>query len=155
MSVSVNKVFTIQATSGSPGLGPFNASNLGLATREVPGVGFGALGYKLYQDSTAVGKDFGTDSLTYAMAVAVFSQDKNILLPGGYLAVILLKTQATEVQDILFSAAPAAGTYKLNFSGDVTAAIAFNDNAASVQTAVQTALVPPPLWRSLVVSASR
>ncbi len=45
-----------------------------------------------------------------------------------------------EVQTITPSAAPASGSYKLNFGGSATALIAWDANAAAIQAAIRAAL---------------
>lgn len=49
----------------------------------------GNLGYSIYISPTQVGKDFGTNSITYKQANAIFSQQPNILAGGGKLIIIL------------------------------------------------------------------
>lgn len=81
----ISEVINVSIATTQQGLGAFNTSNLALFTREVPDSPFA---YKLYLEPTTVGQDFGTDSECYAMALKVFSQQPNILLPGGYLVII-------------------------------------------------------------------
>lgn len=92
--LSIANVITISVSQTPTGISTFNASNLALFTDETPDPVFDD-GYKIYLDATEVGTDFGTDSTTYAMALAVFSQNPNILLPGGYLVVIPLTSSET------------------------------------------------------------
>jgi hypothetical protein len=138
--LQLTNVINISVSATQAGIGEYNTSNIGLFTRDPEGGGFGSLGYKLYLEPTEVGTDFGTSSATYKMANAIFSQKPNILLGGGYLAVIPFADTApvVAVQHIAFSSVPASGAYKLNIVGDVTASIAFGDNAAAVQTAIRT-----------------
>lgn len=68
----------------------------------------GALPYAIYLEPTSVGRDFGTTgSVTYDMASALFAQQPNILINGGYLVVIPLNgatldaailTSSTQIQ---------------------------------------------------------
>lgn len=61
---------------------------------------------------------------------------------AGNLLTLTLKKTATliaavdEVQHIAFSAVPDSGNWSLDFDGQVTASLAFNANAAAVQTAL-------------------
>ena len=55
----------------------------------------GNLGYSIYISPTQVGKDFGTNSITYKQANAIFSQQPNILAGGGKLIVILQNSGET------------------------------------------------------------
>jgi len=50
---------------------------------------------------------------------------------------VTLVAGADEVQDIDFSAVPDAGAFTLDFGGQTTASIAFSDNAAAVQAALE------------------
>lgn len=80
-------VVDISVSSSPTGVNAYNTSNLALFSADTPDPVFDS-GYKIYFDAADVGTDFGTDSQTYAMALAVFSQSPNILAPGGYLVVI-------------------------------------------------------------------
>lgn len=83
----ISKIINISVTQTPAGLSLPNTSNLALFTGDTPTPSF-TDGYKIYFSPTEVGTDFGTSSVTYKMAVSVFSQNPNILLPGGYLVVI-------------------------------------------------------------------
>ena len=88
MDLSINNVINIQVSQPGVGAGEYNTSNLALFTRETAQASFGTDGYKLYLGPTDVAADFGTDSTVYKMALAIFSQQPNILANNGYLAVI-------------------------------------------------------------------
>lgn len=134
--LSLTNVINISVSEAQAGAGDYNTSNLAIFSSEVYDSGsFGSLGYKIYLSPQEVGEDFGTDSQTYAEAVVVFSQRPNILAGNGYLVVIPM---VYEIQTLAFSGTPVSGSYKLNFGGDITAAIQYNATAADVQTAVQT-----------------
>lgn len=135
----ISNVITISVSETPEGLGEYNTSNLAIFTRETANVSFGTDGYKIYLEPTEVGTDFGTDSDTYAMALAVFSQRPNILAGGGYLVVIEYADTAnvTEVQTITFSAAPASGTFKLSYDGNETTALNYDDTNSEIQTALR------------------
>lgn len=135
MDLSLTNVINISVAQAQAGVGDYNTSNIALFSHEPYGNGFGSDGYKIYLSPSEVGTDFGTDSQTYAMANAIFSQKPNILAGNGYLVVIPF---VVEVQTITPSAAPASGVYKLNFGGDITAAINWDATAADIQTAVRT-----------------
>lgn len=135
MELSISNVINISVAQPGVGAGQYNTSNLAIFTAEPYGPGFGSLGYKIYLEPTEVASDFGSDSVTYKQALAVFSQQPNILANGGYLVVIPL---GIEEQSITPSAAPASGTYELNFDGDVTAAIDWDATAAEIQDAIRT-----------------
>lgn len=131
----ITEIVNVSVSEDQAGAGKYNVNNVAIFSEEPAAVSFGSLGYKIYLSPTEVGEDFGTASQTYAQALSIFSQQPNILNGGGYLVVIPL---VTEVQSITPSAAPASGTYELNFGGDVTAAIQWNATAADIQTAVRT-----------------
>ena len=86
--LSIANVINISVSEAPAGLGQFSTSNLALFTTETPLAGFGSGEFKIYLEPAEVGTDFGTSSITYAMALGVFSQAPNILAGGGYLVVI-------------------------------------------------------------------
>lgn len=134
--LSLNNVINISVSQAQAGVGEYNTSNLALFSHEAyDPTSFGSSGYKIYLGSTEVGTDFGTDSETYAMAQKIFSQKPNILAGNGYLVIIPF---VEAVQHLAFSAAPASGTYVLNFAGDQTAAINWDDTASVIQGKVRT-----------------
>lgn len=90
--LSLSNVINISVSQTPTGLSNYNTSNLALFTTETPDPTYT---FKIYLDPTTVGADFGTDSVTYGMALAVFSQNPNILLPGGYLVVIPFESSET------------------------------------------------------------
>jgi hypothetical protein len=141
MDLSLDNVITVSVAEIGQGIGRYNTSNIGLFTREVPLGSFGSLGYKIYLEPSAVGKDWGTSSLTYKMALSIFSQQPNILANGGYLVVFEMLgaiVGVKAVQALTFPATPTSGDFKLNFDGDITAAIPYNVDAATLQTEIRT-----------------
>lgn len=131
MELSISNVVNISVAQAQSGLGEYNTSNLALFTSEVYGGGFGSDGYKIYLDPSEVATDFGTSSRTYLEALAIFSQQPNILAGGGYLVII---PTIVEVQNVAFSGVPASGTFVLNYGALPSAAINWNDTAAQIQT---------------------
>lgn len=85
--LSLSNVVVVSVSESPLGANAFNTSNLALFSTETPGGGF-TDDYKIYLEPTEVGTDFGTNSTTYKMALAIFSQQPNILTPGGYLVII-------------------------------------------------------------------
>ena len=133
-NLSITNVVNISVATAQTGVGAYNTSNLALFSDE-PFVGsFGSLGYQIYLSPQQVAVDFGTSSKTYQMAVAVFSQQPNILSGGGYLVVIPL---VTAVQTLALSAVATAGSFVMNIAGSATASILFSDTAAVIQTKIQ------------------
>lgn len=85
--LELSNVINISVSETPAGVGALNTSNIAIFTPDTPDPLFDD-GYKIYLEPTEVGTDFGTDSTTYAMALAAFSQSPSFLLPGGYLVVI-------------------------------------------------------------------
>lgn len=136
MQLPLSNIINISVAAEGAGLSEYNTSNVAMMTsEETLNADIIADGYAIYREPTQVGIDFGTTSRCYAMALAIFSQQPNILNNSGYLAIVLLMP---EQQTISLSGTPASGTFLLNFDGDVTAAINWNDNAAQIQTKVRT-----------------
>lgn len=128
--LALTNVVSISVSQANPGVGQYNTSNLAIFTDEIPAMSFGSLGYAFYLTPTQVGVDFGTGSKTYAMANSVFSQQPNILNGGGQLIIILMTVAS---QTLTFSSAPASGVFVVNYGGNASAAINWNDTAAQVQ----------------------
>lgn len=86
--LDITNVITISLSAAQTGLGEYNVNNLAIFTSEPSESGVGDLGYKIYKAPKEVGVDYGTDSITYKMALSVFAQTPNILNGDGYLVVI-------------------------------------------------------------------
>lgn len=132
--LALTNVLNVSVANPGAGLNAFNTSNLALFSDENPANSFGSAGYQIYLSADQVLTDFGSTSKTYAMALAAFAQQPNMLLGGGYL-VIILQTVATE--NLALSGVAASGTFKINFGGSATAAINWNDTAAQIQAKCQ------------------
>lgn len=96
MELSLSNVINISVSAAQSGVNAYNPSNLALFTTDTPDPVFDD-GYKIYKEPAEVGTDFGTSSITYEMAVAVFSQNPNILANGGSL--IVIPFEASEALD--------------------------------------------------------
>lgn len=83
----LNNIVSISVSQTPAGLNEYNTSNLALFSHETPDPVF-TDGYKIYKEPVEIGEDFGTDSVTYKMALKVFSQTPNILANNGSLIVI-------------------------------------------------------------------
>ncbi len=94
MELQISNVINISVSQTPSGLSNYNTSNLAIFTTDTPDPAL-TDGYKIYKEPTEVGTDFGTDSETYAMALAVFSQQPNILANNGYLVVITMEPSET------------------------------------------------------------
>lgn len=131
MQLELSNIVNISVAETPTGIGEYNTSNVAIFSDEAyDPITFGDDGYKIYVEPGEVGTDFGTDSDTYKMALAIFSQTPNILAGDGYLAIIPL---IVEKQLVDFDAAPASGSFELNFGGNASDPIAWDDTAAEVQ----------------------
>jgi hypothetical protein len=92
--LQLTNIIDISVSATPSGVSAYNTSNLALFTTETPDPVFDD-DYKIYLEPTEVGQDFGTSSVTYKMALAVFSQQPNILAGGGYLVVIPFEPSET------------------------------------------------------------
>ncbi len=95
----LSNVINISVTETPIGLSVYNTSNLALFTPDTPSPVFSS-GYKIYKEPTEVATDFGSSSITAKMATAVFAQNPNILLPGGYLVIFPFEVSETLDQAI-------------------------------------------------------
>ena len=139
--LDLTNVINISVSQTPTGLGNYNVNNVALFTEDVPlvesssssssSLGGGASpapghfgAYRIYVSAQAVGDDFGTTSTTYKMAVALFSQQPNILAGGGCLIIFKLGIAETllaaiaRVKDLVFFCGiistnyPATGSMK-------------------------------------------
>lgn len=92
--LQLSNIVNISVSQTPAGVSAFNTSNVALFTTETPDPVFDD-DYKIYLEPTEVGEDFGTDSVTYQMALAIFSQAPNILAGNGYLVVIPFESSET------------------------------------------------------------
>jgi hypothetical protein len=133
-NLSIENVINVSVSQVGQGVGEYNTSNLAVFTQEPYAVSFGTDGYKIYLEPSDVGVDFGTDSDTYKKALAIFSQQPNILANNGYLVVIPL---IVEEQIIDFDAVPDGGSIIVAYLGNNSAAINHNDTLSQVQTKIR------------------
>lgn len=144
----LTNVINISIATPQPGVGAYNTSNVAIFSRETVNYPtFGTQGYKQYVSPVQVATDFGTSSNTYAMALAIFSQQPNILSNGGYLVIIpFLATAQLAQQTVTIPLSSAGlqvstGHFAFTFGGNSTAVIdpkTVITNAA-LQTIVQAA----------------
>lgn len=103
--LSISNVLSISISATNKGLGRYNTSNLAFFSDEDVGVDFpSATGFDLYKDPVDVANHWGVTSKTYAAALAVFSQNPNILTGSGYLAIFKMKeiSNVTENLSVAF-----------------------------------------------------
>lgn len=132
MDLSINNVINVSVLQAQAGVGAYNTSNIGLFTRESSAPSFGVLGYKIYLDPSQVAVDFGTASNTYAMALAVFGQQPNILAGGGYLVIMPFLSSET------IDAAITRTQSLVQYFGVITAEITTQSHMLSAAAVVQT-----------------
>lgn len=128
----ISNIVNVSIATNQVGVNAYNTSNLALFTTEAPDLGtFGSLGYARYLSPDQVATDFGSSALTYKMANSVFSQQPNILNGDGeFIAILMME----EDQDLDFNHIPASGAFTIQSVNGITASIAWNDSAATIQT---------------------
>lgn len=126
-NLSLSNVINVTLVPSITGLSEFNTANLLLYSTEVPIKSFGDDKFRIYYTASAVAEDFGVDSLTYKMALAIFSQAPNILSNSG--ALIIALKEGSESQAEAFNRLKA----KVLFCGWITTDTISNDLAAIEQ----------------------
>lgn len=124
-NLSLSNVINVTLVPSISGLSEFNTANLLLYSTEVPINSFGTDKFRIYYTASAVAEDFGVDSLTYKMALAVFSQAPNILSNSG--ALIIALKEGSESQAEAFNRLKS----KVLFCGWITTDTIANDMAAN------------------------
>lgn len=89
--IDIANVINVTVSTPPSGLGEFNVNNIALFTSDAFLSNPDGDEFRSYKSPAAVGADFGLDTETYQQAVAVFSQQPNILAGGGELVVIPLE----------------------------------------------------------------
>lgn len=97
-NLSLSNVINVTLVPSIAGLSEFNTANLLLYSTESPIQSFGEDKYRVYYTASSVAEDFGVESLTYKMALAVFSQAPNILSNSGALIIALKEESETQVE---------------------------------------------------------
>jgi len=133
-NLSINNVINVSVSQVGAGIGQYNTSNIALFSHEAYETSFGTDGYKLYLSPTDVETDFGSASVTYKQALAVFSQQPNMLAGGGYLVIIPVMT---ETQTVAFDLTPDAGDFTLSYDGVDSSPINWDDTAAQIQVSLR------------------
>jgi len=96
MSLAITNVVTISVAAAPTGIANYRINNLAYFTKEEPLAPLSG-DYAIYLTPQDVATDFGTNSETYAAAVAIFSQSPNILTGGGSLIVVPMAAEDTLV----------------------------------------------------------
>lgn len=130
--LGITNVINISISAAPAGLGSYNTSNLALFTGEAHEDTFGTDGFKIYKSPSDVATDFGSESVTYKMALAVFSQRPNILAGGGYLVVVLY---ASEEETLAAAITRTAGL--VQYFGIMSAELASDPDTLDAAAVVQ------------------
>lgn len=86
-TLPLTTIINVNVFFPASGVANFNVNNIGLFTSDPFLSNPNNNTYRIYQSAQQVGIDFGTTSETYLQAVAVFSQQPNILAGGGSLII--------------------------------------------------------------------
>lgn len=90
--INITQVVNISVASNPASLANYAINNLVCFTKETPAVSLGSATYAVYNSAYDVGVQWGTSSLTYASAIAVFGQSPNIRTGGGLFIVVPMLT---------------------------------------------------------------
>ena len=96
-NLSLSNVINVTLVPSIAGLSEFNTANLLLYSTETP-KDFGTDEFRIYYNASNVAEDFGVDSLTYKMALGVFSQAPNILSNSGALIIAIKDGSESQVE---------------------------------------------------------
>lgn len=96
-NLSLSNVINVTLVPSIAGLSEFNTANLLLYSTETTDK-FGDDKFRIYYSASSVAEDFGSDSLTYKMALGVFSQAPNILSNSGALIVAIKEGDESQVE---------------------------------------------------------
>ena len=88
----LSNIINVTVTSTPSGVSEVNVNNLALFTTEAP---TNSDVYRDYLSATQVAEDFGSDSVTTAMAQNIFAQSPNILSGNGKLSIIPLNSSVS------------------------------------------------------------
>ncbi len=103
-TLPISNVISVNVSFPPTGVGSFNVNNLALFTSDAFLSNTDNDKYRVYSSAQEVGDDFGTDTETYDQAVAVFSQQPNVLAGGGNL-IIFPSFTATSISTVAITAA--------------------------------------------------
>lgn len=95
MTIEIENFINISLQGVPQGLSNVNVNSLALFTTEIPS---NIDTYRTYKSAKAVGDDYGTSSVAYQMATAIFSQTPNILSGNGRLVTIPMQAAVSATQ---------------------------------------------------------
>ena len=157
--IDISNVINVSITTTPQGLSVTNVNNLALFTNEVP---TNSDVYRQYVSASAVAADYGTSSVTAAMANNIFAQSPNIRTGGANLTIIPLQSSVSAIAGKTTTASLSANLAaiiavtsgdlkvtingvvtnltKLNFTGAVTLADVATILTANLADAIVTAV---------------
>lgn len=94
-TLPISNVISVNVSFPPTGVGIFNVNNLALFTSDAFLSNTAGDKYRVYNSAQSVGSDFGTTTETYQQAVAIFSQQPNVLAGGGNLLIFPSFTATT------------------------------------------------------------
>lgn len=144
-NLSLSNVINVTLVPSIAGLSEFNTANLLLYSTETTDK-FGDDKFRIYYSASSVAEDFGSDSLTYKMALGVFSQAPNILSNSGALIVAIKEGDESQVEafnrlksQVLFCGWITTDTIANDLAAiDVSESSSASVESASLATAVNT-----------------
>lgn len=92
--IPLSNVVNVSVQIAPTGIQNFNVNTLALFTTDSFLINTTNDLYRIYASAQAVGTDFGTATETYSQAVAVFSQQPNILNGSGFLVIVPIQAGA-------------------------------------------------------------
>lgn len=88
--LDLTNVINVSVLPTATALGVPNVNTAALFTQDPPSGWAGGQEFGVYKNASDVATDFGLTSSAYAIAKAIFSQNPNLLLTSGYLAIVPL-----------------------------------------------------------------
>ena len=101
MQLPISNIINVSVSQPPIGLGAYNINNIGLFTTETPINSYLTNSYGAYVSPLEVALDWGVNSEAYAQAVAVCSQQPNILAGNGSLIIFPMNMGETLAQAIV------------------------------------------------------
>jgi hypothetical protein len=134
LNLSLSNVVNVTVLGAPSGLGLPNINTLCLFSSETAGETFGAGDYKIYKGPSDVATDFGSSSKAYDIALAIFSQNPNILTTGGYLVIVPRSGGTEKVQTACARVIDQVYFFGVLVDVDITGGTDFVDMTAYMQT---------------------
>ncbi len=144
--VDIVNIVNVSIAAQGRKLGFYNVNNVMLLSDETPIADFGTDKYRAYVSANDVKNDFGSESMTYKMALAAFAQTPNMLAGNGQLLIGLMEqtvnpaTAATG--SVVFANQPAAsdtitiGSNTYVFDTDITIGADLEETLDNIAAAV-------------------